>query len=216
MLFDLLELPAKERYKLVTCTVVPRPIAWVVTLDAQGRANAAPFSFFNVFSDDPVVVGFSVGSRRGGGSKDTAANVRATGQFVVNLVSAETAEQMNVTATDFEAGVDELKAAGLTAIPSTRVAPPRIAESPVALECETYQLIPLGHHLLVLGKAVALHVRDDCVLDAKRNYIDTERLGLVGRMHAPSWYSRTTDTFEIKRLSAADWAARNAGSGETG
>jgi flavin reductase (DIM6/NTAB) family NADH-FMN oxidoreductase RutF len=216
MLFDLPNLPAKERYKLVTCTVVPRPIAWVVTQDAEGRPNAAPFSFFNVFSSDPVVVGFSVGDRHGGGSKDTAANVRATGQFVVNLVSEETAEQMNVTAAEFDAGVDELKAAGLTVAPSTRVAPPRIAESPVALECETYQLVPLGGHLLVLGRAVALHVRDDCVLDAKRNYIDTAKLNLIGRMHAPSWYTRTTDAFEIRRVTPAEWAARNPGPAEVG
>jgi flavin reductase (DIM6/NTAB) family NADH-FMN oxidoreductase RutF len=200
MLFDLEALPDKERYKLVTSTVVPRPIAWVVTLDGEGRVNAAPFSFFNVFASNPLVVGFSIGARPAGGSKDTLGNIVARGQFTICMVSEDTAQQMNVTAIDVAPGVDEIAMAGLTTAPSSRIAPPRIAESPVALECETYKLVEIGNYTLVLGRAVALHVRDDCVLDASRNYIDAKKLRLVGRMEAPAGYIRTTDRFDMPRL----------------
>jgi flavin reductase (DIM6/NTAB) family NADH-FMN oxidoreductase RutF len=210
MLFDFAELPPRECYKLAVSTVVPRPIAWTVTLDAEGRVNAAPFSFFNVFSDDPVVVGIGVGPRPEGSPKDTADNVRATGQFVVCLVSEEAQAKMNVTAADFAHGVDELGEAGLTPLPSARVRPPRIAESPVALECVTFQLIPIGGHTLILGQVLAMHVRDDCVLDADKHYIDTPKLGLVGRMHGRGWYTRTGDLFEVPRVTAAEWMAGKA------
>ena len=208
MFFDFEALPKKERYKLVVSTVVPRPIAWLVTQDAEGRTNAAPYSFFNAFSDDPVVVGFGAGPRPEGALKDTAANIRATGQFVVCLVSEATVQGMNITAADFPPGVDELAEAGLTTSPSAKVKPPRIAESPVALECETFQLIPAGRHTIVLGRVLAMHIRDDCVLDPAKRYVDTPKLGLVGRMHGRGWYARTTDRFEVKRITADEWADR--------
>jgi flavin reductase (DIM6/NTAB) family NADH-FMN oxidoreductase RutF len=217
MLFDMTAIPARERYKLLTSTVVPRPIAWVVTKDGEGSCNAAPFSFFNVFADDPPVVGFSAGGRRSGGDKDTIANIRATGQFVVCLVSEETAVAMNVTGAEVAAGVDETKLAGLSTAPSARVAPPRIAESPVAMECETFQAVPIGDYVLMLGRVLAMHVRDDCVLDAGRHYVDSARLGLIGRMAAPDWYLRTTDRFAMPRLRPEDLATGGhaAGRGET-
>jgi flavin reductase (DIM6/NTAB) family NADH-FMN oxidoreductase RutF len=211
MLFDFEALPARERYKLVVSTVVPRPIAWVVSLDERGRVNAAPYSFFNVFSDDPVVVGIGCGPRPGGATKDTLANIRAAGQFVVCLVSDDTVERMNVTAVDFAPEVDELAEAGLRPVASVKVRPPRIAESPVALECETFQLIPVGHHTIVLGRALAMHVHDDCVLDPVKHYIDTPKLGLVGRMHGRGWYARTTDRREIPRLTPEQWAEKKDG-----
>jgi flavin reductase (DIM6/NTAB) family NADH-FMN oxidoreductase RutF len=104
--------------------------------------------------------------------------------------------------------VDELVEAGLSALPSAKVAPPRIAESPVALECETFQLVPAGLHTIVLGRVVAMHIRDDCVLDPAKRYVDTPKLGLVGRMHGRGWYARTTDRFEVPRITAAEWEAR--------
>ena len=206
MLFDFAELPTQDCYKLVVSSVVPRPIAWVVTQDEAGTVNAAPYSFFNAFSDNPVVVGFGAGPRPEGALKDTAANIRATGQFVVCLVSEATVEGMNVTAADFPPGVDELKEAGLTTLPSAKVKPPRIAESPVALECETFQLIPAGRHTIVLGRVLAMHIRDDCVLDPAKRYVDTPKLGLVGRMHGRGWYARTTDRMEIPRITPEQWA----------
>ena len=208
MLFDFSELPALDRYKLLVSSVVPRPIAWVVSQDGAGVVNAAPYSFFNAFSDDPAVVGFGAGPRPEGTLKDTASNIRTTGQFVVCLVSESTIQGMNVTAADFPPGVDELVEAGLSTTPSSKVRPPRIAESPVALECERFQLVPAGRHTIVLGQVVAMHIRDDCVLDPAKRYVDTPKLGLVGRMHGRGWYARTTDRFEVPRITAADWDKR--------
>ena len=206
MLFDFADLPPQARYKLLASTVTPRPIAWVVSRSAAGAVNAAPFSFFNVLAGDPPTVGISIGSRAPGQPKDTLANIRDTNEFVVNLVSRENAEAMNKTATEFPPGVDELAAAGLTRLPSVKVTPPRIAESPVAFECKLFQAIPLGPlNTLVLGHVVAMHVRDDAVLDALKYYIDTPKLDLVGRMHGGGGYTTTRDQFEIRRIPLEDW-----------
>lgn len=211
MLFDFEKLAPQDCYKLVVSSVVPRPIAWVVTQDEAGTVNAAPYSFFNAFSDDPVVVGFGAGPRAPGVLKDTADNIRRTGEFVVNLVPETAIHGMNATAIDFPPGVDELAEAGLSKLPSAKVRPPRIAESPVALECVTFQLIPAGRHTIVLGRVVAVHINDDCVLDAAKCYVDTPKLGLVGRMHGAGWYARTTDRFEMKRVTPEQVAARKGG-----
>src|SRR5262245_8538068 len=135
MLFDFATLNPSVCYKLLVSTIVPRPIGWVVSQDRDGALNAAPYSFFNALSADPPVVGIGIGSRSSGHGKDTRTNIIETGEFVVNLVSEETAGAMNVTAIEFEPEVDELGEAGLTVCPSLRVKPPRIAESPVAIEC---------------------------------------------------------------------------------
>jgi flavin reductase (DIM6/NTAB) family NADH-FMN oxidoreductase RutF len=206
MLFDFATMPAKECYKLLVSTVTPRPIAWVVSMDALGGVNAAPFSFFNAFAGDPPVVGIGIGSRKPGQPKDTRLNIRETGQFVVNLVSEENAAAMNATAIEFEHGVNELEQAGLTPLASVRVKPPRIAESPVSMECELMQIIDLGLESgLVLGRVVAMHVRDDAVIDASKNYIDTQKLKLIGRMHGSGWYARTSDLFEMPRITVEQW-----------
>lgn len=208
MLFDFAELPAQARYKLLASTVTPRPIAWVVTRSAAGAVNAAPFSFFNVLAGDPPTVGISIGNRAPGEPKDTLANIQATGEFVVNLVSRDNAEAMNKTATEFPPGVDELAAAGLTRLPSVKITPPRIAESPVAFECKLFQTIPLGPgNTLVLGHVVAMHVRDDAVLDALNHYIDTPKLDLIGRMQGAGGYTTTRDQFQIPRIALEDWDA---------
>jgi len=209
MLFDFETIPVQDRNKLLISTVVPRPIAWVVTQDAQGGLNAAPFSFFNVFSADPPLVIIGVGARAAGEPKDTVRNIRATGDFVVNLVSHDNLQQMNVTAIDFPPGIDELAEAGLATLPSVKIRPPRIAESPVALECRRTMLIDLaGGGTLVLGEALAMHIRDDCVADAARLHVDTPRLDLVGRMHGGGWYARTTEREEVPRIKLADWRRR--------
>ena len=213
MLFDFNQISATDRYKLLVSTVVPRPIAWVVTLDLHGALNAAPFSFFNVFSQDPPVVCIGIGGRAPGDIKDTGNNIRTTGQFVVNLVSVETASQMNVTAIDFPSQIDELSEAGLTTLPSHYVKPPRIAESPVALECERLQIIELNSdRAIIMGRVLAVHVRDDAVLDQARCYIDTPALHLIGRMHGRGWYSTTADRFEMDRIAVRDWEAKADGS----
>lgn len=205
MLFDLTTLDPSIGYKLLVSTITPRPIAWVVTQAADGVLNAAPYSFFNAFSPDPPIVGLGVGPRTAGTAKDTRANIEATGEFVVNLVDEATAPAMNVTAIDFPPEVNELTEAGLTTSPSTHVRPPRIAESPVAFECRLFQVVELGAYALVLGRVVAVHVRDAAVLDAGRAYIDTPALQLVGRMHGTGWYARTSDRFEMPRRTLKDW-----------
>jgi flavin reductase (DIM6/NTAB) family NADH-FMN oxidoreductase RutF len=205
MLFDFKEIPAKECYKLLVSTVTPRPIAWVVSQSAKGIVNAAPFSFFNAFSGEPPVVGIGIGSHTPERAKDTRANIREIGQFVVNLVSEANAEAMNITAIEFDPIVDELEQAGLTPVPSVRVKPPRIAESPVAMECELMQIVDWGENGLVLGRVLAMHIHDECVLDAGKNYIDTPKLKLIGRMHGRGWYARTTDLFEMPRIPVKGW-----------
>ena len=209
MLFDFDTIPMQDRYKLLVSTVLPRPIAWVVTQDLQGGLNAAPFSFFNVFSEDPPLVVLGIGARSPGVPKDTVRNIRETGEFVVNLVSHGNLEQMNVTAIDFPHGVSEIAEAGLTTLPSAKIKPPRIAESPVALECRRFMLIDLNAgRTLVLGEVLAVHVRDDCIADLGRLRVDAPRLDLVGRMHGAGWYARTTDLEEVPRIKVQDWKRR--------
>jgi len=211
MLFDFAELSAQDRYKLLVSTVVPRPIAWVVTCDTEGRPNAAPYSFFNVFANEPPVVCIGIGGRAPHDMKDTGNNIRATGQFVVNLVSAQTAAQMNVTAIDFPHEVNEIAEAGLTTLASTRVRPPRIAESPVAMECELFQTMELNpERLLVFGRVVAMHIMDEAVMNPERCYIDTNRLDLIGRMAGAGGYLRTSDRFEMPRIKPEDWVRKAA------
>lgn len=208
MMFDFEALPTADRYKLVVSTVVPRPVAWVVSQDESGTLNAAPYSFFNALTDDPVVIAIGIGPRPDGAKKDTLGNIRATGQFVVNLVSRATLEAMNVTAIDFPPEVDELEQAGLSTLPSAKVKPPRIKESPVALECETFQLIPVGHHTIVLGRVLAMHIADEAMLDVEKKYVDTPKLDLVGRMHGRGWYAMTDSRVEVPRIALKDWTGR--------
>ena len=209
MLFDFAAIPPRECYKLLVSTVTPRPIAWIVSQNLKGQLNAAPFSFFNAFSGDPPVVGVGIGSHEPGRAKDTRRNIRETREFVVNLVSEEVAEAMNITAIEFEASVNELAEAQLKTLPSLRVKPPRIAISPVSMECALMQIVELGpDNGLVLGRVVAMHVRDDMVLDPAKNYIDTPKLKLIGRMHGTGWYARTSDLFKMDRIPRAEWTLR--------
>jgi len=206
MLFDFAEISTRDRYKLLVSTITPRPIAWVVSQDSAGHLNAAPFSFFNAFAGNPPVVGIGMGSHEPGRPKDSRANICETRQFVVNLVSEEVAEAMNITAIEFPRGVDELKEAGLTTLPSVHIKPPHIAESPVAMECELIQIVDLGAESgLVLGRVLAMHIRDESVLNAAKHHIDTPSLKLIGRMHGTGWYARTSDLFEMPRIPLQNW-----------
>ncbi len=210
MLFDFDKISVLDRYKLLTSTVVPRPIAWVVSHDENGVLNAAPFSFFNVFSAEPPVMVIGIGGRKPGDAKDTGANIRVTGEFVINLVNYDLAQAMNITAIDFPPDIDELKAAGLTTVPSTRIKVPRIAESPVAFECERFQTIEIANdRALVMARIVAIHVADAYVMNQERCYIDTPKLDLIGRMHGGGGYSTTRDLFEMKRITVEEWDARD-------
>jgi flavin reductase (DIM6/NTAB) family NADH-FMN oxidoreductase RutF len=199
MLFDFDRLTSEQYGKLLRATVVPRPIAWVTTLHSDGRANAAPFSFFNLVCSSPPLLCFGITSG-GGGQKDTGNNIRRSGQFVVNLVPYAMAEAMNATSAEVGPEVDELVANGLTSLTCHRVAPPRIGESPASLECELHTLIEPGEEsAVVIGRILALHLRDDAVMDAERCYVDTPALDLIARMHGRGWYARASDLFEIGR-----------------
>jgi flavin reductase (DIM6/NTAB) family NADH-FMN oxidoreductase RutF len=209
MLFDFGKIPPREGYKLLVSAVTPRPIAWISSLNPDGQPNAAPFSFFNVFAGDPPVVGIGIGSHEPGRAKDTRRNIRKTKEFVVNLVSEDMAEAMNITAIEFEPEVNETIEAELETIPSAHVKPPRIAASPVSMECALIQIVELGpDNGLVLGKVLAMHVRDDLVIDPAKHYIDTPRLKLIGRMHGTGWYARTSDLFQMDRIPRGNWILR--------
>jgi flavin reductase (DIM6/NTAB) family NADH-FMN oxidoreductase RutF len=206
--FDFAATAKPDIYKLLASTVLPRPIAWITTLDTEGRVNAAPFSFFNVVSSDPPLfaVGFSGASDRDG--KDTLANIRATGELVINLVSEDLADAMNITAIDAPRGTDELVLAGLATAPCEHVKAPRIAASPVSYECTVFQIIETGGAgTVLLARGLAVHVRHDAFANEERLYLNPANMRLVGRMHGLGGYCTTRDEFEIPRLS---WAADGA------
>ena len=206
MEFDFDALAAADRYKLMVSTIVPRPIAWVVTQNEAGLVNAAPYSFFQGVGGDPPLITISIEGRPGGGLKDTAANIARSGQFVVNLVSDAMTKAMVVTAIDFDPNVSEVTEAELTTLASTRIAPPRIAESPVAFECERYQTVELPHDRhLVIGRILMMHIAEENMENVARLYVDTPKLDLVGRMHGRGMYTRTRDQFEVPRIPLDKW-----------
>ena len=194
--------PLDSFYKVMISTIVPRPIAWVSTIDDQGHPNLAPFSFFNLVGKNPPTVLFCPGVRgTDGGLKDSYNNVVANGEFVVNLVSEELAEAMNATATEYPPEVNEFEIAGLTAAESKMVAPPRVAESPVSIECKVSQIVQVGDGGLdsawvVLGEAIYLHVDDRILLPDFR--VDLDELKAIGRLSGPN-YTRTRDRFPMIR-----------------
>lgn len=196
--FDLAELPPRDRYRLLTGVVVPRPIAWVTSVGADGHVNAAPFSYFNVLGTDPPIVAIGIGDRSSGDAKDTARNIADTGDFVVNMVDEDNAERMNISSADFAYGGGEVEAAGVTTAPSQVVRAPMIAESPVNMECRAVRTLEIGRTRVIIGEIVVLHVLGDAV-DGERLGIHADRLNLIGRMHGTSWYTRTRDLFELHR-----------------
>lgn len=206
--FDFRTLGPRERYKLLIGTVVPRPIAWVTTVNPQGRANAAPFSFFNVLSADPPILAVGIENHDDMAMKDTARNIRMTEQFTVNIVDMNTAEAMNATAVAFPPSVNEIEAAGLTARPGISVASPWIAEAPVALECRRYMTLSVGRSReIVLGEVLHLHIRARLVNE--RLHVDQAGLDAIGRMGGHG-YSSTRDLFELMTPSLAEWTAQKA------
>ena len=187
-----------ERFNAVlTGVIVPRPIAFVSTMSPDGEVNLAPYSFFNAVSYSNVV--FSSSRHVGNKSKDTLRNIEETGEFVVNIVVDSIAEAMNATAAEYPEGEDEFGIAGLSHAPSQLVKPPRVAESPVNIDCKLAQIVQIGsgahEHGLVIGTILLMHVRDD-VIDGHR--IDQAKLMATGRM-AGNMYCRTNDRFEMVR-----------------
>jgi flavin reductase (DIM6/NTAB) family NADH-FMN oxidoreductase RutF len=169
-------------------------------MDREGRVNLAPFSFFNAFGADPPVVVFSPTLRRDGSKKDTLLNVEATGEFVLNAAVEPLAEQVNETSRELPHGENEAEHAGLTLVPSGRVKPPRVAESPVHMECRLVQVVPVGDRPLsanlVIGEVLMIHVRDELLTESGR--IDPRKLRTIARLGGDD-YCRTTDLFAMKR-----------------
>jgi flavin reductase (DIM6/NTAB) family NADH-FMN oxidoreductase RutF len=198
MELDLENEHASRAYPILASLVVPRPIAWVTSLSKAGAVNAAPFSFFNVLGANPPIVGFCPGDREEGVPKDTALNIRATREFVVNLVDQDLAGAMNLTAASLPHGVSELEHTGLTTAPSSVVRPPRIAEAPASLECVEWGTLQIGGNRLIIGLVKRVHVRDE-LFDPDTRRIRSERFHPVGRMSSPDWYCRTDDRYEMKR-----------------
>jgi flavin reductase (DIM6/NTAB) family NADH-FMN oxidoreductase RutF len=200
------EVSNRDMHRLLLTCVVPRPIAWVSTMTRDGAHNLAPFSFFNAFCAAPPLLGFCVGIRskelreaRGTGIKDTLRNVRETGEFVVNVVPFSAAEQMNLTAGEYDASVNEFDVARLTMRPSRVVRPPQVAESPVNFECKVYQILDFGTDTtgasLIIGEIVSVHLAEEVLRDGR---VDGNLLDLVGRMGGKQ-YTRTRERFELER-----------------
>lgn len=182
--------------------VLPRPIGWIATLDEQGRTNLAPFSFFNAVSYVPPQVMFATtGPHSEGGHKDSMRNALASGEFVANLATWELREAVNLTSTPAPPGVDELELAGLTAVPSRLVAPPRVAESPVQLECRVVTSVDLptpdpdDPNTVVFGEVVGIHISDEAIVDG---LVDVTRLQPIGRLGYRQ-YVHVRDSFEMTR-----------------
>ena len=207
MEIDLLGPQATRAYQLLASVVVPRPIALVTAWDVEGRVNAAPFSFFNLMGARPPILAINISDMDDGSPKHTRANIMATREFVVNLVHRDIAEKMNICAVDFPSEISELEAAGLTTAPSTKIGVPRIAESRVQIECTLAEIVTIGDNHIVIGKILYLHIADE-FMDKEAMRVRTPDLDLIGRMHGGGGYARTTDLFEIPRISYKEWVGR--------
>ncbi|MFG2894408.1 flavin reductase family protein [Streptomyces sp. NPDC048248] len=194
--FDPAAMPRNEFYRLLTATVVPRPIAWVSTMSADGTHNLAPHSFFTIASVAPPVVQFSSVGR-----KDTLRNIEATGEFVVNLAPEGLFEQINDSATDFPHGVSEFESVGIASEPGLRVKPLRVAASPVALECEVHSTIRIGDSTVVFGRVVHAVVSEDVMVDG---HPEISRLKPLSRLGKDEW-GTIGEVRELSRIRHADW-----------
>lgn len=180
--FDFTALTERERYRLMIGTIIPRPIALVTTVDEHGRINAAPFSFFNCLSADPPILALGVENHPDMSFKDTGHNIRMTEVFTVNIVSFAIAEAMHVCGAKYPRGVDELKEAGLTAMPGEKVASPWIAEAPAAFECRRHVTLELGKsRQIILGEIIFAHYRDG-VVDPERLRVDPAEVDAIARL----------------------------------
>jgi flavin reductase (DIM6/NTAB) family NADH-FMN oxidoreductase RutF len=211
------DLPHREFYNILINCVAPRPIAWVSTLSASGRPNLAPFSFFNCVSAKPPLLAFSPSLRApqeptklNGEPKDTLRNIRETREFVINVVTFDLLDPMNLTSGEYDASVNEFELAKLTPATSKIVRPPRVGESPVSFECKLDRIIEFspdpGGGALVIGEIVAVHIDDAHLKDGR---LDRNALDLIGRMGGIQ-YARTRDRIELPRpdASAASSPAR--------
>ena len=212
MTFDIEEAKPREIYNLLIGLVAPRPIALVTSMNEHGRLNAAPFSAYNYLCTDPPVVGIGVTNRPDVSHepKDTARNIRRTGEFVVNVVTEDLARQMNICATDFPAEISEIDMAGFEIAPSTAVKVPRIASAHAALECREFTTMEIGRSRIILGRVVSIYV-EDRFLDPAGPYIRADELHAIGRMNGLGNYVRTRDSFfSIPRIPYSEWKKKDS------
>lgn len=202
MILDLQAMSVPDAYKLLISALVPRPIAFISTCGEDGSLNLAPFSFFMGAGSNPPMVAVSIDARAGS-LKDTARNVCASGELVINMVTEEIAEAMNLASGEYPPEVDEFALTGLTPAPSTRVRPPRVAESPVNFECRAIDIREIGRspNTLILAEVLCMHVREDLYL-ADKGRVDTAAMHAVGRLGGPQ-YCRVRDIFEMIRPKVA-------------
>jgi flavin reductase (DIM6/NTAB) family NADH-FMN oxidoreductase RutF len=206
MQFDFDAMSPASRFAFLTGAVVPRPIALITTLSPTGTCNAAPFTFFSIAGTEPPMVSVTLLPTPDGRVKDTGANILHSKEFVVNLVSEDLAEAMNLTCIDAPADIDEMALAGLAPAPSVKIKPPWVARSPVALECVLHSTVPLSaNQFIALGRIVHAHVNDEIVLDAREPLLDTNAMRLIGGMHGARWYTRTYDLFAMDRPTWNEW-----------
>jgi len=211
MNFEVEHTPASHIYKLLVGLVAPRPIALITSMDESGHLNAAPFSAYNYLCTDPPIVGIGVTNRPDQKfmPKDTARNIRRTGEFVVNVVTEDIAEKMNICATDFPPEMSEVELAGFTTAASKVVKPPRLAEAHAALECREYTTMEIGRSRIILGRVVAIYV-EDRFIDPEGPYVKAEDLHAIGRMNGLGNYVRTRDAFiTIPRISFEEWKKKH-------
>ena len=198
MKFDFDSHNRSECSKLLAGMVIPRPVAWVSTIGEDGTFNLAPFSFFGAVAGKPPIIYISIG-RRQGRKKDTLRNIEYAKDFVVNVVDETMAKSMNQTSADYPSNVSEFQEAGLTPLPGDKVMSPRVAESPINMECRLLQILEFGEmpnvNNLVIGEIVGAHVRDTLFRD---NTIDVSQLKIIGRLGG-DLYCQTRDIFEMKR-----------------
>lgn len=190
-----------DNYKLLTNIVIPRPIAWVTTQGRNGVVNLAPFSFFNAVAGNPLYLVVSIGKNDNGDQKDTARNIEANREFVVNMVTEELFDAMNVSAADFPSEQSELEAVGLHTAGSVQIKTPRLAEAAASMECRLHSTQQLGANTLVIGEVVMFHIADQ-LIDERLHIHD---FAPIGRLGSPSVYCRTTERFDIARISYAQW-----------
>ena len=210
MKLTLSELSPGKRYHILSSLVVPRPIAWVTTLNEDGSVNAAPFSYFQLMGDDPPLAVLGIGKRPDGSAKDSFRNIRRTREYVINLVTEENAELMNLCATDFPAGLSEVTALGLATEPSAMVKPPRLTASPAHMEAHEVQTVLIGNTQITIGELLAVHIRDEFI-DPEKLHVHTEKMHMIGRLQGgeAGGYARTRDPIHMKRLSYAEWQVKN-------
>ena len=205
--FNLAKAERQQIYDLLCGLVAPRPIAWITSIDAAGRVDAAPFSAYNYVGTDPPIVAIGIANRPGRGmtEKATARNIRSAGEFVINVVSEAVAKAMNLSAIDFPPSIDKIEITRLKMEPSLLVKVPRIATSPASLECREITTLEIGRNRIVLAQVVAIHVKDEFV-DPAGPFIRAEALHAVGRMNGLGAYVKTAGAlFSMPRLSYEAW-----------